>query len=235
MTTNLFVIANVKQLRTDASFRILVPFFRTSWGVGILNSAVFNSFHNWVEFGMILEGLWNLGGCWTPLPSSTPLSVSDPNDLCIHNYWPLIILYVFVPLRYWIDVDILAFTAAVRNLIYGKGSLIPLRKFEVQGIIKKSSRGRVVFPPVRYWLGKLVALSVLFLLCYTMWKIKICATDMTIYVQTYIDIHHTPITSWSYWIGFIVFSEIVGWLPFLLLPFFWMKITICKCFGYFFS
>ena len=63
MTTNLFVIANVKQLRTDASFRILVPFFRTSWGVGILNSAVFNSFHNWVEFGMILEGLWNLGGC----------------------------------------------------------------------------------------------------------------------------------------------------------------------------
>jgi len=27
-------------------------------------------------------------------------------------------------------------------------------------------RGRVIFPPVRYWLGKLVALSVLFLLCY---------------------------------------------------------------------
>jgi len=52
----------------------------------------------------------------------------------------------------------------VRNLIYGKGSLIPLQKFEVQGIIKKSSRGRVVFPPVRYWLGKLVVLSVLFLL-----------------------------------------------------------------------
>ena len=28
--TNLFVIANVKQLRTDGSFRILPPFFRTS-------------------------------------------------------------------------------------------------------------------------------------------------------------------------------------------------------------
>ena len=27
MTTNLFVIANVKQLRTDGRFRILLPFF----------------------------------------------------------------------------------------------------------------------------------------------------------------------------------------------------------------
>jgi hypothetical protein len=93
------------------------------------------------------------------------------------------------------DVDILAFTAAVRNLIYGKGSLIPLRKFEVQGIIKKSSRGRVVFPPVRYWLGKLVALSVLYLLRYAMWKTKLCATDMAMFVQTHMEIHHTPITS----------------------------------------
>jgi len=62
MTTNLFVIANVKRLRTDGSFRILLPFFWTSWGVGILNSAVFNSFHNQVEFGTILEGLRNFGG-----------------------------------------------------------------------------------------------------------------------------------------------------------------------------
>jgi len=62
MTTNLFVIANVKQLRTDGSFRILLPFFRTSWGVGFLNSAMFNSFHNRVEFGTILEGLRNFGG-----------------------------------------------------------------------------------------------------------------------------------------------------------------------------
>ena len=61
MTTNLFVIANVKQLRTDGSFRILRPFFRTSWGVGLINSAIFNSFHNRVEFGTILEGLGNLG------------------------------------------------------------------------------------------------------------------------------------------------------------------------------
>jgi len=61
MTTNLFVITNVKQLRTDGSFRILLPFFRTSWGVDVLDSANFNSFHNRVDFGTILEGLRNLG------------------------------------------------------------------------------------------------------------------------------------------------------------------------------
>jgi len=61
-TANLFVIANVKQLRTDGSVRILLPFFRTSWRVGVLNSAIFKSFHNGVEFGTILEGLRNFGG-----------------------------------------------------------------------------------------------------------------------------------------------------------------------------
>jgi len=61
-TTNLFVIATVKQLRTDGSFRILLPFFQTSWGAGVLNSAIFNTFCNQVEFGTILEGLWNFGG-----------------------------------------------------------------------------------------------------------------------------------------------------------------------------
>ena len=70
LTTNLFVIANVKQLRTGGSFRILLPFFRISSCVGILNSAIFNSFHNWVVFGTILEGLRNFGeGCLnTPTP-----------------------------------------------------------------------------------------------------------------------------------------------------------------------
>ena len=62
MTTNLFATANVKQLRTDDSFRILLPFFRTSWDVGGQNSAIFNSFHNRVEFGTILEGLQDFGG-----------------------------------------------------------------------------------------------------------------------------------------------------------------------------
>jgi len=62
VTTNLFVIANVKQLRTGGSFRILLSFLRTSCGVGVLNSAISNSFHNRAEFGTILEGLWNFGG-----------------------------------------------------------------------------------------------------------------------------------------------------------------------------
>ena len=78
MTTNLFVIANVKQLRTGGSFRISLPFFRTSWGVGVLNSAIFNSFRNRVEFGTILEGLRNVGGGGgfeppKPPPLGTPL------------------------------------------------------------------------------------------------------------------------------------------------------------------
>jgi len=62
VTTNLFVIANVKQLRTGGSFRILLAFCQTSLCVGVLNSAIFNSFHNRVEFGTILEGLRNFGG-----------------------------------------------------------------------------------------------------------------------------------------------------------------------------
>ena len=62
MKTNLFVIANVKQLRTDGSFTILPPFFRTPWCVDFLNSACFNSFHNRVEFDTILVGLRNFGG-----------------------------------------------------------------------------------------------------------------------------------------------------------------------------
>ena len=41
MTTNFFVIVNVKQLRTGGSFRISLPFFQTSWGAGVLNSAIF--------------------------------------------------------------------------------------------------------------------------------------------------------------------------------------------------
>jgi len=80
MATNLFVIANGKQLRTGGSFRTLLPFFRTSWSVGVLNSAVFNSFHNRVEFGTILEGFRNFGGVEhpNPPPLGTPLSSMDP-------------------------------------------------------------------------------------------------------------------------------------------------------------
>ena len=63
MTTNLFVIANVKQLRTGGSFRILLLFVQT---FGVLTYSIQQfltvfSFHNQVEFGTILEGLWNFG------------------------------------------------------------------------------------------------------------------------------------------------------------------------------
>ena len=71
MTTNLFAIANVKQLQTKVvlEFHCLF-FFRTFCGVGVLNSAIFNSFHSRVEFGTILEGLQNfgVGGLNTPTP-----------------------------------------------------------------------------------------------------------------------------------------------------------------------
>ena len=77
MTTNLFVIANVKQLRTDGSFRILLLFFRTSWGVGVLNSAIFNSFHNRVEFGTILEGIRNFRGGGVELSKPSPRYATD--------------------------------------------------------------------------------------------------------------------------------------------------------------
>jgi len=76
MTTNLFAIANVKQLRTGGTFRILLPFFRTSSGVGVLNSAIFNSFHSRVEFGTILEGLRNFERGFEP-PPNPPRNATD--------------------------------------------------------------------------------------------------------------------------------------------------------------
>ena len=57
MTSNFLVIANVKQLRTGGSFRVLLTFFPEHLGgVGVLNSAIFNSFHNRVDFGTISGG-----------------------------------------------------------------------------------------------------------------------------------------------------------------------------------
>jgi len=75
MTIKLFVIANVKQLRTDSRFRILLPFVQISWRVCVLNSEIFKSFRNRV--GTILEGLRNFGGAFEPRKPSpllcTPL------------------------------------------------------------------------------------------------------------------------------------------------------------------
>jgi len=78
MTTNLFVIANVKQFRTYVVLEFYCLFFRKSWRNGLLNSAIFSNFHNRVEFGTILEGLRNFGEggveppqppIYTPLPN----------------------------------------------------------------------------------------------------------------------------------------------------------------------
>ena len=74
-TTNLFVTDNVKQLRTGGSFRILLPSSEHLGGAGVLNSGIFNVFHNRVEFGSILEGLRNFGGGFNPQTNPTPLSV----------------------------------------------------------------------------------------------------------------------------------------------------------------
>ena len=58
MTTNLFVIVNVKQLRTGGSFRILLPFSRTSWDVGFLNREFLTVF----TIGLSLAQLWTAFG-----------------------------------------------------------------------------------------------------------------------------------------------------------------------------
>jgi len=88
MTVNLFVIANVKQLRTGGSFRILLSFFQTSSDVGVLNSAIFNSFHDRVEFGTILEGLRNFGRGVEP--PQTPLGTPLIPDAVLIQFDPLV-------------------------------------------------------------------------------------------------------------------------------------------------
>ena len=70
------VCSDLKQLQTDVVLEFYCPFFRTSWGVGVLNSAIFNSSHNRVEFGTILESLRNFGGGFEPL-NPPPPSVSQ--------------------------------------------------------------------------------------------------------------------------------------------------------------
>ena len=74
MTTNLFVIDNVKQLRTLLVLEFYCLFFWTSWSVGVVNSAIYNNFHNQVEFGTILEGLRNFGEGEVEPPLGTPLA-----------------------------------------------------------------------------------------------------------------------------------------------------------------
>ena len=76
MTTNLFVIANVKQLRTNVVLEFYC-LFRISWGVGVLNSAIFNSFHNRVEFARFWRALGISRGVKPQPPLTTPQTLSD--------------------------------------------------------------------------------------------------------------------------------------------------------------
>ena len=98
MTTNLFVIANVKQLRTGGSFRILLSFFRTSWGVGVLNSA----FSTLFTVGLSLARFWRTFGISgggevehtiPPTPLGTPMMIAIFNPF--HNYG-----YIYQPKNY---------------------------------------------------------------------------------------------------------------------------------------
>ena len=52
---------------------MLLPFPRTSWDVGVLNSPIFNTFHSRVEFGTILEGLRNFEGWGLNPPNHAPV------------------------------------------------------------------------------------------------------------------------------------------------------------------
>jgi hypothetical protein len=96
MTTNLFVIDNVKQLRTLLVLEFYCLFFWTSWSVGVLNSAIFNSFHIWVEFGTILEALWNFRGGLNP-PNKPPPPPPPPPP---HNV-SSIFIYFFILLFFF--------------------------------------------------------------------------------------------------------------------------------------
>ena len=84
MTTSFFLIANVKQLRTGVSFRMLLSFFPNILGCWCLKFSNFNSFHNRVEFGTILKDLRNFGGRGVepqkhspPTPLGTPLGTGE--------------------------------------------------------------------------------------------------------------------------------------------------------------
>jgi len=63
MITNLFAIANVKQMRTYVDLEFYCFFFRKSWCVGVINSAIFEQFSQsvwvWQDF---LVGFRKFGG-----------------------------------------------------------------------------------------------------------------------------------------------------------------------------
>ena len=98
IATNLFAIANVNQLRTYVVLEFYCLFFRTSWCVRIINSAIFlNSFHKRVEFGTIFWRAFGIsgGGFDHPKPPlGTPLLGSYKYtflDFCVTHIWELML------------------------------------------------------------------------------------------------------------------------------------------------
>ena len=59
-------------------------FFRTSWGVGVLNSAIFNSFHSRVDFGTILGGCSEFRGRGFE-PHKPPTRYATEAGVCPRN------------------------------------------------------------------------------------------------------------------------------------------------------
>ena len=90
MTTNLFVIANVKQLGTYVVLVFYCLFFRTSWCVGVLNSAIFLTVFT---IGLSLARFWRAfrisggGGFEHPKPPlGTPL-INTNKTSCVLTYF----------------------------------------------------------------------------------------------------------------------------------------------------
>ena len=86
-TTNLFAIANVKQLRTYIVLEFYCLFFLNilvCWHPKFSN--FFNNFHSWVEFGTIFWRAFGISGGGLNTPTPPPPSVRPCSVLCSLNY-----------------------------------------------------------------------------------------------------------------------------------------------------
>ena len=84
---------------------------------GVLNSAVFKSFHNRVEFGTILVGLQNFGGGEFEPPLGTPLILRAVNE-----FLPMLSTFSFQFGRDCLQVKKLRIFLSVVNISPGGGS-----------------------------------------------------------------------------------------------------------------
>ena len=86
MTTNLFAIVNVKQLRTYAVLEFYCLFFRTSWGCWRPKfSILFNTFHNRIEFATIFWRVFGISGGGLNIRKPPPLGTLLIGRFCEHG------------------------------------------------------------------------------------------------------------------------------------------------------